>query len=866
MDTIEWQQIETYFHKALELPVSQRNAFIGEQFANQPQVRDAILRMLEHAENTASLNAIVEQAASSVVDSSVDLTGTMAGNYQLIRKIDSGGMGAVYLAERADQQFQKQVAVKLINTAVREPYLAARFIEERQTLANLEHANITRLYDGGSTDNDIPFLVMEYVDGTPLDRYCEERQLTLRARLQLFLKVCDALQYAHQKLVIHCDLKPANILVDAAGEPKLMDFGIARLIDKAVSNDDASKSMTLSYASPEQLAGKPVSVATDVFALGLILQKLVSEGLPIETVHSSSARLEQLERLAPIEVASSAGYPRGRVLDAIIYHAVQFKPQDRYSSVSDMRKDIDNYLHHYPVTAFAPGPWYRCGLYLQRNMISAALTCSLVVVMLVTSVTIWQQSNAVAQQKEVAERERDSAQLAQQKAESVSEFITDMFYELKPDNAKGSEVTVMEVIEKTIDRLNDDDQAGLVEQPLVNAEIRLTIGNMLWQIGNIKQSIVQLETAVALYEQHSGQDTKAYLTTLNALANAYSRADRHPERLPIAEKIVNAAREVHGENARRTLGYTLNLGGYYNDMEQPEKAIDIHLDVLERAVQHLGEDNDVTIITLASLGNDYYRYGDEEQAISYFNRALEDATRAFGEQHTLVLYSMERLVSIYSGGLTTDKAGEEMAIRYLDLSTRMLGERHQDTLRAKYLLARILYQKHQYDASLVMIEEAIPVLTEVLGPKHYRVIDLHSLRATVLMEGGQLEQALVASQQVLAAKTERYGKIDDYTIREQHKLGDIYLRLRQLGKAELSFKEALQRWQELPVNNPNDYENRFIGEHEALLALAAVYHLKQQPDKQAEMIARATRIENEQSQYSYREHDVYFPDQVKEPL
>ena len=280
-----WQQVRELLDGAIALPASERAAYLEENCAGNEDLRSEVLSLLQSHDEAGSVflrnPAADVRAVFSGLATKASRIGRRIGVYQIVEEIGHGGMGEVYRASRADGQYEKQVALKLVRVGLDSPALLDRFRHERQILATLDHPNIARLLDGGTTEEGIPYLVMELIEGTPIDQYCEQHDLDIPRRLQLFLQVCSAVQYAHQRLVIHRDLKPSNVLVTADGIPKLLDFGIAKIIDPSVGEETtALRPMTPEYASPEQIRGEPITTATDVYSLGVVLYKLLTGRSP----------------------------------------------------------------------------------------------------------------------------------------------------------------------------------------------------------------------------------------------------------------------------------------------------------------------------------------------------------------------------------------------------------------------------------------------------------------------------------------------------------------------------------------------------------------------------------------------------------
>ncbi len=281
MKSEQWQQVRDILDSAIALPSGERSAYLDHACATDQELRSEVESLLQSHEEAGSvfLNTPAADLKTALSDASPrsNWMGRRIGVYQIEAEIGHGGMGEVYRAVRADGQFKKNVAIKIVRGGYDTAAMLERFLHERQILASLDHPNIARLYDGGTTEDGIPYLVMELIDGTPIDQYCEEHDLPVNARLQLFTQVCSAIQYAHQRLVIHRDIKPSNILVTADGIPKLLDFGIAKILDPAGSAETTMMAaMTPEYASPEQIRGEPITTATDVYSLGVVLYRLLT--------------------------------------------------------------------------------------------------------------------------------------------------------------------------------------------------------------------------------------------------------------------------------------------------------------------------------------------------------------------------------------------------------------------------------------------------------------------------------------------------------------------------------------------------------------------------------------------------------------
>jgi hypothetical protein len=383
----KWDEVERVFLAVVDLPPSEQSALLQEMCEGDPQLRTEVESMLradttsESVFASAFATAVKKEAASFLEPSRLE--GSRIGPYRLIHEIGRGGMGSVYLAARADEEYQSNVAIKLVRHGFDTDFVLRRFRGERQILARLQHPNIGRLLDGGTTENEIPYLVMEYVQGSRITTYATEQRLSVEDRVRLFLPVCSAVEYAHRAFIVHRDLKPGNILVDATGAPKLLDFGISKLLHCEVPDEVDTRDVAMAtpdYASPEQIVGEPVTPASDVYSLGVVLYELLTGVRPHRIVHVTPQEVEREICLNPVARPSEAVRADQRLarqlagdLDAIILCAMRKDPQQRYASVERLAADLQRYLERRPVTARPDSFGYRTAKFIQRHRAPIAL-------------------------------------------------------------------------------------------------------------------------------------------------------------------------------------------------------------------------------------------------------------------------------------------------------------------------------------------------------------------------------------------------------------------------------------------------------------------------------------------------------------
>jgi eukaryotic-like serine/threonine-protein kinase len=426
MSSERWHQLEDVFHAALERAPADREPFVVDACRGDAALRQEVERLLRSHERAS---IFVARAAADVerVAATVPPDGREIGAYRIVRELGRGGMGTVYLAERADAQFEMRVAIKVIKRGMDTDAVLQRFRHERQILASLEHPHIARLLDGGTTGEGVPYFVMEYVDGQPIDEYCRAHRLPIGDRLDLFRQVCAAVAYAHQNLVVHRDIKPSNILVTSEGVPKLVDFGIAKLLDAdlgdiGLATEFGRQAMTPQYASPEQLRGDRVTTVSDVYALGVLLYELLADAPPYEVTDKSADEIRQIvvdtEVVKPSTMAARGG-DQGRSrrlrgdLDTIVITALRKDPAERYASVALLAEDVRRHVEGLPVVARGDSWTYRMGRFVRRHKLGVGSAAAILVTLIGGVIaTSWQARVASAERARAERRFNDVRKLA----------------------------------------------------------------------------------------------------------------------------------------------------------------------------------------------------------------------------------------------------------------------------------------------------------------------------------------------------------------------------------------------------------------------------------------------------------------------
>jgi len=596
MNPERWEQVSEVLDKALRLPPQARSAYLDEVGARDAELRGEVESLLDSHEKAGSefLNAM-DMPTGSVSGDTAERTsriGRRLGPYQIVELIGVGGMGEVFRAVRADDQYSKQVALKLVRPGQDSSFVIHRFRNERQILASLDHPNIARLLDGGTTEEGVPYFVMELIEGKTIDRYCNDRKLATVERLKLFLQVCSAVQLAHQRLIVHRDIKPGNILVTADGVPKLLDFGIAKLLDPGEGTEGSEPTQTMTqfraftpgYASPEQLKGEPITTASDVYSLGVVLYELLAGSSPYgsatRTPHEMARAVCELEPVKPstaIRRLASSGKTEGLPiagegdanklsqrlkgdLDNIILMALRKEPQRRYSSVEQFAADIRRHLENLPVTARQDTAGYRASKFVARHKTGVALTATFAVLLLAALIVTAREARIARQQAAIASAQRARAE---QRFNDVRKLANSLIFEIHDSiqNLPGATPARKLVVERAVEYLDSlaKDSGGDpdLQRELGWAYHRLGLvqGNPSeGNLGDTEAAKVSFRKAAALFESVAKADpnnvtdqlTNAFAHRISTFASPPDARQQIDQAMAITERLM----KVDGANPK----------------------------------------------------------------------------------------------------------------------------------------------------------------------------------------------------------------------------------------------------------------------------------------------------------------------------
>ncbi len=725
-----WQEVQVLVDEALQRPAADRPAFLDQACSGKPELRQEVASLLAEADEATDF---IEEPVLPLgiqggsEDSGIYRIGQRIGRYEIRREVGSGGMGSVFLASRTDD-YEKPVALKVLKPGMDTLEIVRRFQHERQILANLDHPNIAKLLDGGSTGDGRPFFVMERVEGEPLDRYCDRHQLTVRQRLELFRKVCSAVHFAHQNLVVHRDLKPGNILVNDDGEPKLLDFGIAKLLESERLStqtptvpqltSQGSGPMTPRYASPEQVKGEAITTASDVYTLGVLLYKLLSGHPPYRLTKGSMAELldaicdqdparpsdvpalaQELPAadgsslsLAPDSVAAARGSDpralRRRLagdLDSIVLKALRKEPKERYSSAEQLSEDISRHLQGLPVAARKGTFVYQTAKFFRRHSMKLAMATVVFLMLVFGGLWLASQNQAEAERLR-ADRERQ-----------ISESLAELFQSLRGlDPKAGEEEGFAGRFQAEVRKYVDNHKlAEIINEKALAIE----------DAGGLKTAEILLRESLAMHLRLGGEEHPEVITGTNNVASVLAAQGQYDEAEELFRKALDLKVVVYGPDSAQVAVAVNNLGTLYQNTGRLERSEPLMRRSLEIRQQVHGADSLEAGVAHNNLGFQHQRRGELADADAEFRTALRILRGHLGLRHWQVAIAMRNLATVLVARGKAESA-ETMARQALEIfETSFRTAKHWRIADAESVLGGCL-------AARGRLEEATPLLTE----------------------------------------------------------------------------------------------------------------------------------------------------------
>ena len=694
------------------------------------------------------------------------------GPYLLVRKLGEGGMGQVWLAQQS-VPVKRQVALKLIRAGMYDDAVLQRFRAERQSLAMMDHPAIAKVFDAGATPDGQPYFVMEYVRGVPVTTYCDQKQLGIRQRLELFMQVCDGVQHAHQKAIVHRDLKPANILVvevDGKPTPRIIDFGLAKAVRSAGGDETMMTRFggfvgTPGYMSPEQADSSmgDVDTRTDVYSLGAILYLLLTGFLPFDAAKMrKQSVVEMVREMHEVDPpspstkiksdsdsamkyaerrATSLGHLEKALrgdLDWITMKALEKERARRYGAPSELAADIARYLKHEPVLARPASPAYRARKYVRRHWIGVSVASGLALLLIAFA-------GVQAVQLRRITRERD-------RANRITDFMTGMFRQTDPSRARGNTVTAREIL----DRASQEIEAGLKEDPELQAQLMSVMGSVYTELGLYDQAGSLLTQAVEIQQRMLGRENATTLKTADALARTYDRAGQQSEAERLGRENAELALHALGPRNLTTIQVMISLGVFLTDQGKLDEGERTLRQTLATAESVLGPDNENTRKCRDDLALVLVEVGKFEEAEKIDRAEVEIDRAKLGADHPQTLNMMNNL-SVALGNEGRWAEAEKIDREVLAVQTRVHGPEHLDTLRSMAALGTDISEQGRYEEAEKIESEALAIQRRVLGAEHPETVQTMGNLVNTYAEEHRYKEAEKLSEETIAIYRRMYG-------------------------------------------------------------------------------------------------------------
>jgi eukaryotic-like serine/threonine-protein kinase len=855
MTPADWSLIKEVFEAALPRSGPDRATFLDAATVGQPEIRQAVEALLAShektgtflsqpflanvAENISEIEALLGSPAGAVPPNS--WIGRRVGRYRLVAEIGRGGMGAVFRARRDDDQFRKEVAIKIIGTGILGPETLRRFLDERQILATFDHPNIVRLLDGGVTDDGLPYIVMDLIAGLPITEHCDKMCLGVRERLELLRTVCLAVQYAHQRLVIHRDIKPGNILVTADGTPVLLDFGIAKILDPLASAAGATRAfpMTPAYASPEQLRGSAATTATDVYSLGVVMYELLtgmSRHNPAKTPFDEGIRIVEEEPIRPSarilsEGSSVSARNRGTErtalarqlngdLDRITMKALENDRTRRYESASELAAEISRYLRNEPVIASSPSTGYRARKFARRHRLGVSVAAIAVVLLIAFAWAMTLQARRIA-------RERDRATREAQVSQRITDFLTLLFSVPDPNTAHGNNITARELLDTGSRQID----ASLSAQPEVQARLMQTIGVTYTNLGLYAPALDELQRALDIQQRLLGLENPDTLRSMCAVARVYELQTKWQPAEKLYQQAVDIQRRVLGPEHPDRLDALQNLGyliARQDRFSEGEKLVRDAVDI-ERRV--LGVENPATLRGMTFLGDVLGFQGRWMEVEEVAGQALAIEQRVLDRDDPRT----QTTRNLLAGALDNDGKhleAEKVLREALDIDRRVLGSNNPVAAGRMGTLATVLTNEKQFSEAEKLFEEALQIYRRTVGRENGNTLATMNNLALLYWNEGRNQEAEKIFSEMAESFRRTLGPEHLNTLIVMTNLGLVYGSERRYDDAEKLLSQTIA------------LKSKALGEHhrvtaDSFYALASVVLRRGQRKRALDILQQA---------------------------
>ncbi len=763
---LRWQETKRVFHALLKLPPEDRESALVHLCGDDVRLRQEVQSLLSHHDpHDQFVEPPKDRLAAGLLQSIGGATRVdqHVGPYRLIRELGSGGMGDVYLAQRTVGSLREPVALKILKRGMDTEDVLRRFQTERESLALLNHPHIARLLDAGSTGDGLPYLVMEYVEGRPIDEFCESGDLGVEPKLELFEKVCSAAHAAHEQLVVHRDIKPSNILVTQEGVVKLLDFGIAKILDPerdaATTKPDTPRPFTPRYASPEQVAGESVGPASDVYSLGLVLFELLAG--------------EAFRRRAGATIRVSALCPEvSREMDAVLSTALRHEADRRYRTAHELEADLRRYRHGQPVLATEESVSERLGRSWRRHRVAFVAAALLVVAVIGGA---WQALQA--------QRERAKAVAADERAEQVADVFEGMLMEA---NGEAQLTELRQLVDMASQRIVDP--KGL--SPEAEALIRQTFGRAYVRLGAYQEASSHLRKAVLIARQVFGENDESIAETLHELGGLLSHTGAYDEAEELLREALEQRRRILGPRHIAVAGTLHELAMVFTrraEYVSAESFLRQSISICEEAGD-IGEEGLAT--NFGSLGSVLRIVGKVDESEKCYLRSLEIRQRRLGENHPLVGLALGGL-SLVRSDRGDVRGAEDFVRRALAIFEESFGGDHPNTALCRNRLAGIMSQRGEVEEAVDFYYQVLETRREAFPEVHPMIAETLCNLAILIHDQGDYEEAERLCWESLDIRQELFGDDHPSVARSLTVMAGIALVKGDASEAESLYREVL---------------------------------------------------------------------------
>lgn len=781
MPPADWTRLKALFGEALERPADERGAFLDEQCPEGSALRAELETLLTHHDRAGAFleEPLRDLGARLVAEGRAGLPERI-GAFRITREIGRGGMGVVYAGEREQGGFEQRVAIKVIRRGMDTDEVERRFLLERQVLARLDHPHIARLLDGGVTADGRPYFVMEYIDGVALPDYLAETDPTLERRLDLFRSICQAVHYAHQNLVLHRDLKPSNILITPDGEPKLLDFGVAKLLDPEHALEDVTRAearyLTPAYSSPEQIRGAPLTTASDVYGLGLLLFALLTgerafperEGTATDVAPRPSAVAARQGDAAPVPASRLRGD-----LDVIAATALRVEPERRYESADRLDADVERYLRGLPIVAQTDSVAYRVGKFVRRHRWGVAASAAALVGLVAGLTVVSVQSVRIA-------GERD-------KAQQVTALLVDLLQGSDPAEALGDTLTARALLDRSEARI----EAELSGQPEVQAALMEVVGGLYHSLGLPEQAEPPLRKSLAIRREELGPEHADVARSLNALGGVLDARGRFDEAQALLEEAL-AIRRDRFRSPHAAVAESLNDLGQLllfarQDFAGAEPLLVEALDMRRRLFDPPHRDVAESLHNVALLHQLRGRY---DEAARLYRESLAMRRALFGETHPALVVTLNNLALVLQAQGRSREA-EPLLRESLALRQRLLGPSSPQVALAMANLALSLRDRGELDEAEQLLRGSLELASDGFGDAHPRTASVMSNLADVLRDRASWTEADDLYRRSLTIRRDALGPDHPHVAFSLNGLAEVARERGQFQRSDSLHREAL---------------------------------------------------------------------------